>query len=134
MTCSTRSQELEVEERGRVITRGPTPSPAPTWQACKPTAFLCSNTSALDVDEIASVTSRPHLVMGTHFFSPANVMKLLENVRGSHTSEHTISSMMAWGKTIGKLPILVRPPASLPPNGPVWWPSGRVAGRRMASR
>ena len=74
---------------------------------CKPGAFICSNTSALDIDEIASVTSRPEYVMGTHFFSPANVMKLLENVRGKHTSELTIASMMQWGKKIGKWCILV---------------------------
>jgi 3-hydroxyacyl-CoA dehydrogenase len=73
----------------------------------KPGAFLCSNTSALNVDEIAAVTSRPEFVMGTHFFSPANVMKLLENVRGKKTSDVTISTCMNWGKEIGKWPILV---------------------------
>mmetsp|Transcript_156877 Transcript_156877/g.273034 ORF Transcript_156877/g.273034 Transcript_156877/m.273034 type:complete len:422 (+) Transcript_156877:1-1266(+) len=74
---------------------------------CKPSAFLCSNTSFLSIDEIASATSRPDKVMGTHFFSPANVMKLLENVKGSKTSEVTIASMMHWGKQIGKACILV---------------------------
>jgi len=74
---------------------------------CKPGAFLCSNTSFLDIDEIASVTSHPELVMGTHFFSPANVMKLLENVKGAKTSDVTIASMMEWGKRIGKWAILV---------------------------
>jgi len=74
---------------------------------CKPSAFLCSNTSYLSIDEIASVTSRPERVMGTHFFSPANVMKLLENVRGAKTSDHTVATMMAWGKRIGKWCILV---------------------------
>merc|ERR1719174_3390230 len=73
----------------------------------KPGAFLCSNTSALNIDTIASVTSRPEYVMGTHFFSPANVMKLLENVRGAKTSPVTIATCMAWGKEIGKWPILV---------------------------
>jgi len=73
----------------------------------KPGAFICSNTSALDIDEIASATSRPEFVMGTHFFSPANVMKLLENVRGSKTSDVTIATCMNWGKEIGKWPILV---------------------------
>jgi 3-hydroxyacyl-CoA dehydrogenase len=76
-------------------------------QVCKPGAFLCSNTSALNIDEIASATSRPEFVMGTHFFSPANVMKLLENVRGAKTSDETIASMMEWGKKIGKWCILV---------------------------
>merc|ERR1719201_2938157 len=70
-------------------------------------AFICSNTSALDIDAIAAVTSRPEYVMGTHFFSPANVMKLLENVRGSKTSDLTIATCMKWGKDIGKWPILV---------------------------
>lgn len=74
---------------------------------CKPGAFICSNTSALDIDAIAGVTKRPEFVMGTHFFSPANVMLLLENVRGSKTSDLTIATCMEWGKTIGKWPILV---------------------------
>jgi len=73
----------------------------------KPGAFLCSNTSALNIDKIADATSRPEYVMGTHFFSPANVMKLLENVRGTKTSDVTIATCMAWGKEIGKWPILV---------------------------
>jgi len=76
-------------------------------QVTKPGALLCSNTSALDIDEIAAATSRPELVMGVHFFSPANVMKLLENVRGAKSSDQTISTCMKWGKTIGKWPILV---------------------------
>ena len=61
---------------------------------CKPGAFMCSNTSALNIDEIASATSRPEYVMGTHFFSPANVMKLLENVRGKWTSDATVAALM----------------------------------------
>merc|ERR1711881_197506 len=73
----------------------------------KPGAFLCSNTSALNVDKIASATKRPEFVMGTHFFSPANVMKLLENIRGAKTSDLTIATCMAWGRDIGKWPILV---------------------------
>lgn len=76
-------------------------------RVCKPGAFLCTNTSALDIDEIASVTSRPEYVMGTHFFSPANVMKLLENVRGAKTNDLTIASMMEWGRRLGKWAILV---------------------------
>lgn len=75
---------------------------------CKPDAFLCTNTSALDIDAIASVCKpqRRPLVMGTHFFSPANVMKLLENVRGRETSDYTIATMMQWGTDIGKWCIL----------------------------
>ena len=75
---------------------------------CKPDAFLCSNTSALDIDEIAGACkpSRRPLIMGTHFFSPANVMKLLENVRGKDTSDETIATMMNWGTKIGKWCIL----------------------------
>lgn len=76
-------------------------------EVCKPGAFICSNTSALNVDAIAGVTKRPEFVMGTHFFSPANVMKLLENVRGAKTSDLTIASMMEWGRVIEKWPILV---------------------------
>mmetsp|Transcript_91882 Transcript_91882/g.205273 ORF Transcript_91882/g.205273 Transcript_91882/m.205273 type:complete len:720 (-) Transcript_91882:56-2215(-) len=76
-------------------------------KVCKPGAFMCSNTSALNVDRIAGATKRPEFVMGTHFFSPANVMKLLENVRGSKTSDLTIATMMEWGRVIEKWPILV---------------------------
>ena len=74
---------------------------------CKKGAFLCTNTSYLNIDEIASVTSRPENVIGTHFFSPANVMKLLENVRGSKTSDETILTAMEFGKRISKIPCLV---------------------------
>lgn len=74
---------------------------------CKPGAILTSNTSTLDVDEIARATSRPEAVMGTHFFSPANVMKLLENVRGARTSNETIATVMALTKRIGKVGALV---------------------------
>lgn len=74
---------------------------------CKPGAILASNTSTLDVDEIAAATSRPEAVMGTHFFSPANVMKLLENVRAEKTSPETIATIMAMTKKIGKVGVLV---------------------------
>ncbi|XP_075036186.1 peroxisomal bifunctional enzyme [Mixophyes fleayi] len=74
---------------------------------CKPDAFLCTNTSGLNIDEIASVTSRPNLVIGTHFFSPANIMRLLEVVRGHHTSLTTIATAMSLGKTLGKVAVLV---------------------------
>ncbi|MBV8308214.1 MAG: enoyl-CoA hydratase/isomerase family protein [Gammaproteobacteria bacterium] len=67
---------------------------------------LATNTSTLDIDAIAASTYRPAQVVGTHFFSPANVMKLLENVRGRQTSARTIATVMALGKTLGKIPVL----------------------------
>jgi len=73
----------------------------------KPDAVLATNTSTLDVDEIASATKRPESVIGTHFFSPANVMRLLENVRGAKSSKTTIATAMAVGRRIGKVPVLV---------------------------
>ncbi len=69
-------------------------------------AILASNTSFLDLNEIASVTSRPEWVVGLHFFSPANVMRLLEVVRGTRTSKVVIATAMELGKTIGKVPVL----------------------------
>ncbi|XP_039345624.1 peroxisomal bifunctional enzyme isoform X2 [Mauremys reevesii] len=74
---------------------------------CKPGSFLCTNTSTLDIDEIASATSRPHQVIGTHFFSPAHVMKLVEIIRGRHTSPITIATAMGLAKTIGKIGVVV---------------------------
>jgi 3-hydroxyacyl-CoA dehydrogenase len=76
-------------------------------EICKPGAIMASNTSALDVNEIASVTSRPESVIGMHFFSPANVMKLLENVRGDQSSDSTVATAMAIGKRIGKVCVMV---------------------------
>lgn len=76
-------------------------------RVCKPGAFLCTNTSALDIDEIASATKRPEFVIGTHFFSPANVMKLLENVKGAKSSDVTVATAMAFGKKIKKVTVLV---------------------------
>jgi 3-hydroxyacyl-CoA dehydrogenase len=73
----------------------------------KPGAILATNTSTLDINEIASVTKRPEAVVGTHFFSPANVMRLLENVRGAKSSPETIASVMNLGKTINKVAVLV---------------------------
>ena len=75
---------------------------------CKPGAILASNTSFLDLDEIAAATSRPEWVVGLHFFSPANVMRLLEVVRGKQTSKEVIATAMALGKKIGKVPVLSR--------------------------
>ncbi|HUN56296.1 MAG TPA: 3-hydroxyacyl-CoA dehydrogenase NAD-binding domain-containing protein [Smithella sp.] len=74
---------------------------------CKPGAILASNTSYLNIDKIADITKRPQEVMGMHFFSPANVMKLLENVRGAKTSPDVYATAMKIGKTIGKVPVLV---------------------------
>tara|TARA_R110001606_G_scaffold1937_16_gene7915 strand:+ start:37628 stop:38938 length:1311 start_codon:yes stop_codon:yes gene_type:complete len=73
----------------------------------KPGAILATNTSALDIDEIASATTRPTDVIGLHFFSPANVMKLLEVVRADHTSDDVVASAMALAKEIGKIAVLV---------------------------
>jgi len=74
---------------------------------CKPGAILATNTSALNIDEIASVTKRPESVIGLHFFSPANVMKLLEIVRADHTSNEVIATSMKLAKQIGKIAVLV---------------------------
>jgi 3-hydroxyacyl-CoA dehydrogenase len=76
-------------------------------QICKPGAIMASNTSALDVNEIAAVTSRPESVIGMHFFSPANVMKLLEVVRGEKSSDTTVATAMAISKKINKVAALV---------------------------
>ncbi len=74
---------------------------------CKPGAILATNTSALNIDEIAAVTKRPEAVIGLHFFSPANVMKLLEIVRADHTSKEVIATSMKLAKKIGKVAVLV---------------------------
>ncbi len=73
----------------------------------KPGAILASNTSYLNIDEIASATSRPQSVIGLHFFSPANVMRLLEVVRGAKTSKTVIATSMQLAKKIGKIAALV---------------------------
>ncbi|MEM8660793.1 MAG: 3-hydroxyacyl-CoA dehydrogenase NAD-binding domain-containing protein [Pseudomonadota bacterium] len=75
--------------------------------ACKPGCILASNTSYLDIDEIAAATSRPEDVIGAHFFSPANVMKLLEVVRAGKTADDVIITFMQLAKRIGKIPVLV---------------------------
>jgi 3-hydroxyacyl-CoA dehydrogenase len=74
---------------------------------CKPSAILASNTSTLSIDEIASSTSRPPFVIGMHFFSPANVMRLLEIVRGQATSREVIATCMQLAKALGKIGVLV---------------------------
>ncbi len=70
-------------------------------------AILASNTSYLNVDEIAASTSRPESVIGLHFFSPANVMRLLEIVRGEKTSKPVIATCMQLARKIGKVAVLV---------------------------
>ncbi|RYX95847.1 MAG: 3-hydroxyacyl-CoA dehydrogenase [Comamonadaceae bacterium] len=72
----------------------------------KPGAILASNTSTLDVDKIADFTKRPQDVIGTHFFSPANVMKLLEVVRGEKTAKDVLATVMALGKKINKTAVV----------------------------
>ena len=74
---------------------------------CKPSAILASNTSTLNIDEIADVTSRPEMVIGHHFFSPANVMRLLEIVRGEKTGKEVIATSLKLAKRLKKLGVLV---------------------------
>jgi 3-hydroxyacyl-CoA dehydrogenase len=76
-------------------------------RACRPGAILASNTSTLNIDEIAEATSRPEAVIGTHFFSPANVMRLLEIVRGKKSSKEVIATCMQLAKKLGKIGVLV---------------------------
>lgn len=72
----------------------------------KPGAILASNTSALDIDAIAAVTSRPDHVLGLHFFSPAHIMKLLEIVRGAETAPAVLDATLALGQRIGKVSVV----------------------------
>ncbi|MDB2668614.1 3-hydroxyacyl-CoA dehydrogenase [Alphaproteobacteria bacterium] len=76
-------------------------------EVCKPGAILATNTSALNIDEIAAVTKRPEDVIGLHFFSPANVMKLLEIVRADATADDVVATSMELAKKIGKIAALV---------------------------
>ncbi len=76
-------------------------------KVAKRDAVLATNTSTLDVNEIALATSRPESVIGMHFFSPANVMRLLEVVRGAKSSKTAVATAMAVGRKIGKVPVLV---------------------------
>jgi 3-hydroxyacyl-CoA dehydrogenase len=73
----------------------------------KPEAILASNTSTLDIDQIASATSRPQMVVGHHYFSPANVMRLMEIVRGKATSPEVLATSMALAKKLNKVGVLV---------------------------
>jgi 3-hydroxyacyl-CoA dehydrogenase len=76
-------------------------------RVCKPGAILASNTSTLSIDEIAAATTRPQAVIGTHFFSPANVMKLLEIVKGKATAKEVIATCMHLSRKLGKVGVLV---------------------------
>ncbi len=76
-------------------------------RVAKKGAILATNTSTLDIDEIAASTSRPEDVLGMHFFSPANVMKLLENVRGEKTADDVVATVMDLSKRIGKVGVMV---------------------------
>ena len=73
----------------------------------KPDAVLASNTSYLDVNEIGASTKRPQSVLGMHFFSPANVMRLLEVVRGKATAPDVLATALAVGRRLGKVPVVV---------------------------
>ena len=76
-------------------------------RVAKPGALLATNTSTLDVDEIARATRRPQDVVGTHFFSPANVMRLLEIVRGAASAPDAIATVLALARRLGKVPVVV---------------------------
>src|SRR5271167_2828687 len=75
-------------------------------KTAKAECILATNTSSLDIDEIASATRRPQMVIGHHFFSPANVMRLLEIVRGKATSKEVIATSMALAKKLNKIGVL----------------------------
>jgi 3-hydroxyacyl-CoA dehydrogenase len=76
-------------------------------RATRPDCVLASNTSTLNIDEFAKASGRPGQVIGHHFFSPANVMKLLEIVRGKETSKEVIATSVKLGKRIAKVPVVV---------------------------
>ena len=76
-------------------------------ETCKPDAILASNTSSLDIDEIATATGRPDKVVGMHFFSPANVMRLVENVRTAKASRESLATLMQLSKGLGKTGVMV---------------------------
>ncbi len=76
-------------------------------ETCEPKTILATNTSTLDINEIATATGRPQKVVGTHFFSPAHIMTLMENVRGKETSKETVATIMRLSKRLGKTAVLV---------------------------
>src|SRR5690606_31272435 len=73
---------------------------------CRPDAILASNTSTLDVDEIASATTRPARALGLHFFSPANIMRLLEIVRGRETSDTVLATAIDFARRLRKVGVV----------------------------
>jgi 3-hydroxyacyl-CoA dehydrogenase len=75
-------------------------------EICKPGAIIATNTSTLDVDDLAKATGRPEYVVGMHFFSPAHVMALLEIVRGASTAPDVLNTVMHLGRKIGKVPVV----------------------------
>jgi len=77
-------------------------------EVCKPECILASNTSAISITSIASVTKHPENVVGTHFFSPVPMMKLCEVIRGLQTSDETIVAVLDFAKTIGKETVVVQ--------------------------
>jgi len=76
-------------------------------RAARPSCIIATNTSTLDIDQIAAATSRPDKVLGLHFFSPANVMRLVEIVRGKATSPETLATAMAFARRLGKVGVVV---------------------------
>jgi len=99
-------------------------------EVAKPGAILASNTSTLDVDEIASATKRPEDVIGLHFFSPANVMKLLEIVRGSKTADDVLMTSIKMAQLIRKVPVVSENQWGFIGNR-ILEPYGREGGRLM---
>ena len=77
-------------------------------QLARPDAIMATNTSYLDVDAIATMTSRPAQVVGLHFFSPANIMKLLEVVRSAHTSDNVLVTVLELARKLDKIPVVSR--------------------------
>ena len=75
---------------------------------CAAETLLCSNTSSLSITALGGATSRPSQVAGLHFFNPAPMMALVEVVKGDHTSEETVSQLVAWARRWGKTPVVVR--------------------------
>ena len=109
-------------------------------EVMKPGALLFSNTSALNIDQLAAMTRRPEDVAGTHFFSPANVMKLLEVVRGKASSPQTLATVMAMGRRIGKVASIAAiatassPTARARRSAPRWRSCSRKAPARAGGQ
>ena len=99
-------------------------------RVARPDTILATNTSTLDIDEIASVTTRPASVIGMHFFSPAHIMRMLEVVRGGATSTTTLMTVMTVGKRLGKIAVLAGNCAGFIANR-VYFAGQREAGRTV---